>query len=166
MTDTLSHDPTQPSVSQKEPPPPKKLCNDLGLCGVKGNTLSKTSPKTKETKCPGKLQVIPSKTGAVPIVSRVHLIWLGEVLHTKVVFPLFRPVWNIGGLTVCCCSCMKDYSSQLIMNRGKEDVSALSKLVFILFAEAISSGEEIPAALLVHLPHIWLLESEKHIDWH
>lgn len=35
----------------------------------------------------------------------------------------------------------------------------LSKLVFILFSEAVSSREEIPASLLVHLPHIWFLSN-------
>lgn len=44
----------------------------------------------------------------------------------------------------------------------EQQATALSKLVLILFAEAISSGEEIPAALLVHLPHIRLLQWETH----
>lgn len=64
----------------------KKLCNDLGLCGVKGNTLSRTSPKTEKIKkikvkkkCLGELQVISSQTGTVPMVTKVRLTWGGGV---------------------------------------------------------------------------------------
>lgn len=45
---------------------------------------------------------------------------------------------------------------------GHGDAAALSKLVFVLFAEAISGREEIPAALLVHLPHVGLLGDDSH----
>lgn len=34
---------------------------------------------------------------------------------------------------------------------------ALAQLVLILFPETVSSWKEIPASLLIHLPHIWLL---------
>lgn len=152
----------------------KKLCNDLGLCGVKGNTLSrkkKKSPKTqKKTKYPGKLRVISSKTGTVLTVGDVvrrGLSFLDKKVGLSCLsLSLLRPVWNIGGVTVLWyCSpaavCRTTCPSCLLnMDRGKEDAFALSKLIFVLFAEAIPSWEEIPAALLVHLPHIRLLESE------
>lgn len=44
---------------------------------------------------------------------------------------------------------------------GQPGRSALAQLVFVLFTEAISSREEIPAAFLVHLPHVGLLQSER-----
>lgn len=46
MTDTLSHNPTQPTISQKDQKNKIKLCNDLGLCGVRGNTLSRNKSRT------------------------------------------------------------------------------------------------------------------------
>lgn len=39
--------------------------------------------------------------------------------------------------------------------------SSLTQLVLVLFAETVSGGEEVPASLLVHLPHIGFLEENR-----
>lgn len=45
-------------------------------------------------------------------------------------------------------------------------LSALSKLILILLSETVSSGEKVPLPLLVHLPHVWLLEeADRQKDW-
>lgn len=155
--------PHNPVFLKKTPPHQKKLCNDLGLCGVKGNTLSKTSPTTKRNRQSRRVtrHFLPNwhctdcDEGTSDMVRR-HFSF-GNKRFFCFFFPYFKPVCSISGPTVCCCSPAAGSrvdSSPLTMNRGKEDASALSKLVFVLFAEAISSGEEIPAALLVHLPHV------------
>lgn len=45
-------------------------------------------------------------------------------------------------------------TSQSSTDRDEDEAWVLSQLIFVLFAEAISSWEEIPASLLVHLPHV------------
>lgn len=46
-------------------------------------------------------------------------------------------------------------------DRRAADGSALAQLVLVLLTETVSSREEVPAPLLVHLPHIGLLQGEK-----
>lgn len=41
---------------------------------------------------------------------------------------------------------------------GDEIVLFLTQLVLVLLPETVSSWEEVPASLLVHLPHIGLLQ--------
>lgn len=40
----------------------------------------------------------------------------------------------------------------------------LTQLVLVLFTEAVSSREEVPASLLVHLPHEGLLQGKERED--
>lgn len=40
----------------------------------------------------------------------------------------------------------------------------LSELILILLPEAVSSREEVPASLLIHLPHVWLLTDRRQDD--
>lgn len=48
-----------------------------------------------------------------------------------------------------------------VLVRGLSAVSPLTQLVLVLFTEAVSSGEEVPASLLEHLPDIRLLVGEE-----
>lgn len=61
-TDALSRNPTQPGVSQKDPPPRPQntpLCNDSGVMQRKRQRAVRDEPrKTKETKRPGESRVV------------------------------------------------------------------------------------------------------------
>lgn len=47
--------------------------------------------------------------------------------------------------------------------RGRlQRLPPLTQLVLILLTEAVSCGEEVPASLLVHLPHVWLLQGKEN----
>lgn len=52
------------------------------------------------------------------------------------------------------------------MDTSSEETSALPELVFVLLTETVSSREEVPAALLVHLPHVRLLHEHTHTKVH
>lgn len=45
-----------------------------------------------------------------------------------------------------------------VWREGDEIVLFLTQLVLVLLPETVSSREEVPASLLVHLPHIGLLQ--------
>ena len=52
----------------------------------------------------------------------------------------------------------KEREGEVERERERErERSRLAQLVLVLFPEAVSGWEEVPASLLVHLPHIRLL---------
>lgn len=51
--------------------------------------------------------------------------------------------------------------SSLSPSDAHQQCRTLSELVLILLPEAVSSWEEVPASLWVHLPHVWFLKDRK-----
>lgn len=133
-TSTLSHDPTQPTVLPKENQKNKemeRLCNDQVMWSKRQHTVKDTSRISKN-------QLTCSKW-------QVRLDWYCTNVNK-----------SKAGLSVSFCS-----HRQRSFHEEGGKVEASSKLIFVLFTEAVSSGKEIPAAFLIHLPHVRLLQEKK-----